>query len=61
MDKLRYLIWLLPLAVVVLAAWLPGLLPEAVKAFIGHAVLSLTVIAALILWLVSGYAQAMRS
>lgn len=49
------------LALLGLALWLPSLLPTAVLAFIGHAVISLAVIGAVALYFASGFARYMAS
>lgn len=49
------------LIVVGLALWLPSLLPAAVLAFIGHAVLTVAAAGAFALYVMSGYARSMAS
>lgn len=54
------LLWLIPLALISLAMWLPSLIPAGVLAIIGWAFLSLAGVVAVLLFIMHGFAEAMR-
>lgn len=58
---MQKLLLLIPLALVALVLWLPSLLPTAILAFIGWAALSAAGIAGIALFLLSAFADAMKS